>query len=279
MSRSLTDSLRRSRLLTECGVPHGFSTRLGGASVGVFASLNFGNPGELPEGIARDPKANIELNFARVALEVGCPARHVVQVHQVHGAEVFDKVKDPLADARGSLDGGITWGDVKADAIVTDDAACLLAVRVADCCPVLLATADGRAVAAVHAGWRGVVLGVAVRAVESLRAKSGAEIISAIGPCISCERFEVGGEVVSAFRDAFGTEADTLIRSRGAAHPGKSLVDLKGALALQLRSAGVREVDIDPGCTVSEPDLFFSHRRDAGVTGRMIGIIGPRGGP
>jgi YfiH family protein len=270
MSRVLTESTRRSRLLTECGVPHGFSTRLGGTSADAFTSLNFGNPGELPVGVARDPKGNIEENFRRTLVAAGCPRRRVIQVHQVHGSDVHVHPADTIGPA-------VVWGDVKADGIVTEDPRVVLAVRVADCCPVLLATADGRVVAAVHAGWRGVVSGVTVRAVKAIRERSGAEIVAAIGPCISFEQFEVGDEVAAEFRAAFGHAADVLVRPRGAQHPGKSLVDLKGALAVQLRAAGVHQIDIDPGCTVSEPELFFSHRRDAGVTGRMIGMIGPRG--
>jgi YfiH family protein len=150
-------------------------------------------------------------------------------------------------------------------------------VRVADCCPVLLASADGRVVAAVHAGWRGVVSGVLPAAIASMRTLTREPVVAAIGPCISFEQFEVGDEVAAEFRGAFGPAADALIRSRGPEHPGKSLVDLKGALAEQLKLAGILEFDTDPGCTVSQPGLFYSHRRDQGVTGRMIGIIGPKG--
>lgn len=237
--------------------------------------MNFGNPGELPPGVARDPKANIEANFTSVAEALGCAGRRIIQVHQVHGAAVHFVRRDPLADALGS--GEIVWGDVKADAIVTDDPSCVVAVRVADCCPVLLASTDGRVVGAVHAGWRGVVAGVLPEAVRAMRTLSNVGIAAAIGPCISFDQFEVGGEVAAEFRAAFGPAAEQLIRPRGPEHPGKALVDLKGALAVQLQEAGVGEVDIDPGCTVSQPNLFFSHRREAGVTGRMIGIIGPKG--
>lgn len=275
MNRLVTDSLRHAPLLSRCGVPHGFSTRLGGVSAGPFASLNFGNPGTLPPGVERDPKATIEANFARVASDLGCSSRHIVQVHQVHGPAVLLHARSTLAAARGSTP-GVTWGDVKADAIVTDDPACLIAVRIADCCPVLLSSADGRVVGAVHAGWRGVVSGVLPAAVASMRSLTREPLVAAIGPCISFDQFEVGDEVAAEFRDAFGPSADALIRPRGPQHPGKSLVDLKGALAEQLRLVGVGEVDVDLGCTVSQPDLFFSHRRDQGVTGRMIGIIGPR---
>lgn len=250
--------------------PHAFTSRLGGVSGPPFDSLNYGNPSELPPGVARDPKSNIEANFARVLDAIGCPGRRIVQVHQVHGAGVHVVRR---ADAAANSP-PIVWGDVKADAIVTDDPACVVAVRVADCCPVLLSTADGDAVGAVHAGWRGVVAGVLPEAIGALRNLAGprSEIRAAIGPCIGPERFEVGPEVADEFRRVFGSDAEPLLRP---GVPGKFFVDLKASLALQLRRAGVERFSVDPACTASDPTRFFSHRRDAGVTGRMIGIIGP----
>lgn len=267
-----TALFQSARTLTDLRVPHAFSTRVGGVSHAPFDSLNFGNPGELPLGVARDPKANIEANLARVAEALGCSGRRIIQVHQVHGAAVHVHASGSGADASES--GRIVWGDVKADAIVTDDPTALIAVRVADCCPVLLSTVDGRVVGAVHAGWRGVVAGVLPAAVRAMRSLSGVEIAAAIGPCISFDAFEVGAEVAEEFRGTFGPAASSLIKA-GAA-PEKWHVDIKAALAEQLRQGGISRFDIDPCCTVGQKDLFFSHRRDAGVTGRMIGIIGPR---
>ena len=168
----------------------------------------------------------------------------------------------------------MVWGDVRADALATDDPAVVLAVRIADCCPVLLASADGRAVAAVHAGWRGVIAGVLPRAVGALRGLSGASLVAAIGPCISAEHFEVGAEVAAEFHAAFPGRSNRIVLPHPA--PGKARIDLKLALALQLEDAGVSAFDVRPECTVARPDLFFSHRRDRGVSGRMIGLIGPR---
>jgi polyphenol oxidase len=253
--------------------PHAFTTRVGGVSGPPFESLNFGNPSELPSGVGRDPKANIEANFARVLDAIGCAGRRIVQVHQVHGSWVH-------IVRRGDAGVGtppIVWGDVKADAIVTDDPGCVVAVRVADCCPVLLASADGRVVGAVHAGWRGVVAGVLPAAISALRTLAGVdtEIFATIGPCIGSERFEVGPEVAAEFWRVFGDGAESLLRP---GVPGKYFADLKGALAQQLRAAGAERFSVDPGCTFSDAGRFFSHRRDAGVTGRMIGIIGPIAG-
>jgi YfiH family protein len=265
--------LLRPSNLARLGVPAGFSTRQGGVSAPPFDALNFGNPGELPPGVSRDPAANIAENFRRVAQELGCPGRAIIQVHQIHGSAVH--VHEPAASDGTSTSTAwertITGADPKADAIVTRDAGALIAIRVADCTPILLASADGTIVAAVHAGWRGVIAGVVVEAVRSMRAHGARQIHAAIGPCIGPDQFEVGPEVVAEFRRVFGAAAP--VRER----PGnKGDVDLQAALALQLHAEGIDDVETLRHCTASDATRFFSHRRDRGVTGRMIGIIGPR---
>lgn len=266
-----------SPLLCECRVPHAFTTRAGGVSRGVFDSLNFGNPMDLAAD-ARDPVGNIDENFRRVLAGIRAEAREVVQVYQVHGgvAKVF-RAGEPSRDA-GAGPGGETI-DFKADALVTDDASRVVAVRVADCAPVLLASTDGGIVAAVHAGWRGVAAGVAVAAVREMRGLGAAEIVAAIGPCISAEVFEVGPEVVAIMRETLADAA--VIHAHPDAAPraaGKAIVDLKESLRRQLARAGVARVEVMPHCTVAEPARFFSHRRDGGATGRMVGVIGPARG-
>jgi YfiH family protein len=234
----------------------------------MFHSLNFGNPGELAEG-ERDPRRHIQANWERVLRAIGCDGRCVVEVHQVHGAEVDIVARMPRDRDRAPTP--------KADAIVTADPAVAIAVRVADCAPVLLSTRDGRIVGAVHAGWRGVVGGVlpaAVSAIMGLGARAS-DLLAAVGPCIGRESFEVGPEVAAEFERVFGP-ASPHVRAH-AGSPGKHLVDLKSALAEQLRQAGLAEgsIEVLPHCTVAEPELFFSHRRDRGLTGRMAAVIGP----
>lgn len=253
-------------------VPHAFSTRVGGVSPQPFDSLNFGNPGDLPPSVARDPVARIAENFRLVLGASGVPNRRIVQVHQVHGLAV--EVARLTAD-RWPAPG---HNDPKADAIVTDDPDCMIAVRVADCCPVLLSSGDGRVVSAVHAGWRGTVAGVLSRAVETMRAIGATELRAAIGPCISARNFEVGPEVEADFASTFGKGRyiqPSTDPARAAA--GKFHADIPGALHHQLLEAGVSKIDVIGLCTYERADLFFSHRRDRGVTGRMIGLIGPRG--
>ncbi|GJQ28930.1 MAG: laccase domain protein [Phycisphaerae bacterium] len=257
-----------SPVLARVGVPHAFTTRVGGVSRGVFASLNFGNPMDLV-GDRRDPPEHIAENFRRVLAAIGASGREVVQVYQVHGlaARVFRR-GDPSRDA--GPDGPI---DFKADALITDDPARVVAVRVADCAPVLLASADGRVVAAVHAGWRGVVAGVLPAAVLAMRHLGAGNLVAAVGPCIGPEAFEVGPEVLAEFRRVFGPEAPVRERADGKGH-----VDLKAALASQAREAGVDLIDVLPHCTARDAMRFFSHRRERGVTGRMVGLIGPAPG-
>lgn len=269
--------LLHSDALTAIGVPHAFSTRSGGYSVGPFSSLNFGNPGDL-ERDRRDPPSNIAANIRLVLDTLGTPYREVVQVHQVHGPDVR------IVRAGGPTHGPEWNGnDTKADAIVTNDPGRMLAIRIADCAPILLSTRDARVVAAVHAGWRGVIANVSARTVEAMRSltnDSNIEIIAAIGPCIGFDSFEVGPEVAAEFTRSFGN-GTSCVRPRES-HPGKFLVDLKGALCDQLTHAGVAIVDLLSHCTVTSTDpatgspLFFSHRRDKGLTGRMVAMIGCR---
>lgn len=251
-------------------VPHAFSTRRGGVSKGPFESLNFGNPGETPPE-ARDPIANIRENWRRSMELIGASGRQLVEVHQVHGAVVHEV--RPGEPAHPQVN------DTRADAIVTDDPTRLVAVRIADCAPVLISSIDGRVVAAVHAGWRGVISGIVNAALAAMRRiapeSCAAGLVAAIGPCIGPGAFEVGPEVASEFARVFGVGTPHLRAGQG----DRSLVDIPGALGDQLRSAGVGDVAALNRCTFSEPEWFFSHRlatHQRRLTGRMAAMIGPR---
>jgi len=250
-----------SPLLREIGVPHAFSTRLGGVSAKPFDSLNLGNP----NGCAiQDPREHIRENYRRLKRAAGCDGRDLLWLHQVHGGVVVRVAR-----------GGGHDNDAKADALVSDDAERVLSVRVADCVPVLLSGDDGRVVAAVHAGWRGVVAGVVSEAMKELVQTSGVEpgrVAAAIGPSIGFDAFEVGPEVLEEFERVFGAAAPIRLRDDGKGH-----IDLHEAIRIQLRAAGVRESRIDTTnrCTYRHVDEFYSHRRDNGVSGRMAAIISP----
>jgi YfiH family protein len=251
-----------SPLLARAGVPHAFSTRIGGVSSGPFASLNLGNPSDSE---IKDTADNIATNYRRLHEAIGCADRARCFVHQVHGCAI--------ANASNRAD---FTNNRPADALVSNAPAQLLAIRTADCIPILLATDDGRFVAAVHAGWRGIVANIIQHAGDELRRIAGstcAKLLAAIGPCISKPHFEVGPEVLSHFEQAFGSTAP-IDRSPD----GKGHVDLPRAAYLQLLACGLSpdHIDITDRCTFRDADEFFSHRRDRGVTGRMAALVGVR---
>ena len=249
-----------SPLLEAIGVRHAFSTRLGGESPPPFDSLNLGNP----MGCAiQDDDARIQSNYQRLQRAIDCGSFPRRWVHQVHGGVCLDADLTAFQNSQ------------KADAIVTRNPSQVIAVRIADCVPILLSDATGRTVAAVHAGWRGVIAGVLASSTLMLCERSSGEtesLLAAIGPCISQAQFEVGPEVVAAFDDAFGDESPVIRHDTGKGH-----VDLRAACRLQLLKLGVRDSNIDmtDRCTVGHADEFFSHRRDHGVTGRMAALIAP----
>jgi YfiH family protein len=240
------------------GVPHAFSTRIGGTSPPPFDSLNLGNP----IGCERqDDYPRILSHYPLLQAAAGCPVGEFCRMHQVHGVAV-QRV------GRGKPFDKTTQGD----AMVSDDPSRAIAVRVADCAPVLLATTDGKTVAAVHAGWRGTVGGVLPAALREMGAAS-TDVVAAIGPCISFDAFEVGPEVLDEFVKVFGPEAPIRRRS-----DGKGYADVRECLRRQLDTAGVPadKIDTTDRCTYRDRAEFFSHRRDNGVTGRMAAIISPR---
>lgn len=264
--------LHVSPVLQRLGVPHCFTTRVGGSvgvSRGVFTSLNFGNPGDLPKE-QRDPPSNIHANLVAVANALGVPSRPVVQVHQVHGGDVHFLDRSAMSNPE------LIRHDPKADAIVTT-APVLAGIRTADCAPILLASDDGAVVGAVHAGWRGVVAGVLLRAIEVMRQHGAKHIVASIGPCIGAKAFEVDADVATQFQACFAGDSQVVIEH--ARKPGSTVqkygVELQRALRLQLEQSGVHEFDVVDHCTYERSDLYFSHRRDKGMTGRMIALIGP----
>lgn len=221
------------------GLRHGFFTREGGVSAGLYASLNTGL------GSDDDPAAVAE-NRRRIAACVGVAADRLVTVYQVHGTDVV-AVEGPLPDRP------------KADALVTRMPGLAIAVSSADCGPILLADPGSGVIGAAHAGWRGALSGVAERtvdAMERLGAKRGA-IVAAIGPMISARAFEVGDEVRAAFDQRHGSAHRFFLP---AVMPDKWLLDLPGFLVWRLREAGVSAESLDL-CTYSQPERFFSYRR------------------
>lgn len=235
------------------GVVHGFTTRLGGVSVGALESLNLAHRArEMPEAL--------EENWRRVLgdLDPRFALADLALVDQIHGATVLE-----VTAGAGPHD---TLG--AADGLVTTTPGVVLAVRTADCVPVLFATEGG--IAAAHAGWRGIAAGVVPATLAKLLARTGArarEVRVAVGPHIGPDAYEVGAEVVEGIADA-GVPRAVFLRPAERPH-----VDLRAAVVHQLADAGVQIVGHVHRCTASDPDLF-SHRGEGPGTGRLAGVIG-----
>jgi YfiH family protein len=241
--------LLKSALLAKHGFVHGFATRIGGVSAAPFDALNLGR------SVGDDPDAVAE-NSRRFLATLGSP--ELFEASQVHGSRVLAiGPNDRVAAVRAE----------EADALITTRGA--VGVRTADCIPILFGDRETGAVAAVHAGWRGVASAIAIAAVEHLRAGGidPKRLVAAIGPHIRGDAFEVGPEVVTALAPvAFG--ADYVVHN-----DPKPYVDLARVVRAQLAHAGVADVDDVGGCTLTEPARFYSHRRDRGRTGRHLSAI------
>jgi purine-nucleoside/S-methyl-5'-thioadenosine phosphorylase / adenosine deaminase len=219
-----------------------FTTRRGGVSTGAFASLNLGR-------LTADPGANVDENRARLAAATGCPRERFLYGRQVHGATVRRATEPPGPERPPAEEDG------QATALTGHPA---LAFG-ADCQPLLLA-AEG-AVAALHAGWRTMAAGVIAEGVAALRDCGGSGPVTAlIGPGARGCCYEVGEEVHEVFA---GYDA-----RRGERH-----LDLPAIARAKLAEAGVADVDDVGLCTMCWFGLFFSHRRDGGVTGRQAGVV------
>ena len=215
-----------------------FSTRTGGVSEGPFASLNLGR-------MTADESERVEENRRRLCAEVGAEVERLTLNRQQHSAAVHRA----HAGRRGEPGDGL-W---------TDEPGVPMLKLTADCVPIAVARANGKpALALLHAGWRGLLEGVVAAGVGALGGRTVAAIGPAIGPCC----YDVGSDVAEPFAATYG---------RDVVKDGK--LDLWATAELALRAAGCTSVERVDLCTSCNPELFFSHRRDAGVTGRQ-GVIG-----
>jgi YfiH family protein len=218
---------------------HGFFTRKGGASSGVFEGLNCGTG-------SSDQAQAVQMNRARVAAAMDLGPDHLVSVHQVHSADVIT-VSAPLAERP------------RADAMVTDRPGIALAVLTADCQPVLFADAEAGVIGAAHAGWRGArdgVLGATVDAMEAIGARRD-RIAAVIGPTISQAAYEVGPEFLETFLDEDPQNARFFAGGQG----DRVQFDLPAYGLHRLRAAGVGHAEWTRHCTYSDPSRFYSYRR------------------
>ena len=252
--------------LEEDGFVNGFSTRLGGVSEMPGAALSLAGFNEdAAENILENRRRFLKLFPGHWAL-AGC--------WQVHGADVrlIKNASDakPAEDARGET--------VYCDAIVSDARGVLAGVKTADCVPILLADPVTGAYAAIHAGWRGTLARVALKGLEQMRRQYGAEaenVMVAIGPAAGACCYEVGLEVIDAFKTEFPHELDIFTPTRD----NHACIDLLCVNRNQLSVGGVRPANIftAPLCTMCRTDLFFSYRREKNVygkVGRLMSVIG-----
>lgn len=248
-------------------------TRQGGVSQAPFDSLNL-HPAALndPGAPADDPRAVSE-NIRRYGTALGAQP---VFLQQVHGVAVLDL--DDLTN--------LTEPAGLADAAVTTRLGLACTVLVADCLPVLFTDQAGRAVAAAHAGWRGLAAGVLENTVEALcrsAACHSAQVLAWLGPCIGPQAFEVGPDVLQAFGvkpEPAQVSSPQAGQFRYAPRPDGTprwKADLAGLARQRLRAAGVRHICASSLCTVADASRFFSFRRD-GLTGRMAASVWRRAG-
>jgi YfiH family protein len=232
----------------------GFTTRDGGLSRAPYDSFNLAaHVGDAAEAVDANRRQ------LAAALPAALPVQWLQQVHGTDVVRAADPLQVPEADAAWTTAPGI---------------AC--AVLVADCLPVLLCRRDGSAVAAVHAGWRGLAAGVLEKTATAMGNDSG-ELLAWLGPCIGRCHFRVGREVADALAAGLSDLPDSSVADCFAAadEPGFCRADLQALATLRLRRLGITRVSAETACTYCDEARFFSYRRD-GDTGRMAALIALR---
>lgn len=237
-------------------IRHGFFTRKGGASSGVYEGLNCGYG-------STDQSDMVAINRSRVAEAMGVPVSHLATVNQTHSSTVLKvtaPVTRPLPDA---------------DAMVTATPGIALGILTADCQPVLFADARAGVIGAAHAGWRGAMDGILEATIDAMVALGAArtEIVAVIGPTISQRAYEVGPEYLDAFLDEDRENARFFAGGNG----DRMHFDLPGYGLSRLRPAGVKLAEWTRHCTYGDAERFFSYRRSVhnkeADYGRLISAI------
>ena len=230
-------------------------TRHGGVSLAPWHSLNLG-------GSVGDDPAHVAENRVRVFQSMGCEPASIHDVWLVHGTSIV------YADAPRPLD----QPSAKADIIFTDNPNVSLFMRFGDCVPILFHDPKKHVIGIAHAGWMGTVREVVQAAVEGMQSHYGCkpeDIVAGIGPSIGVDHYEVGADVISQFHEKYNKDADQILQTRN----GSTYLDLWTANAIQLRNAGVEQIQISGLCTACHLDDWFSHRAEKGKTGRFGAIM------
>ncbi len=266
----MTERAVQSPLLSPDFVAHAFSTRRGGLSSVPFETLNLGQS-------VGDDRAKVDENRRRFFGEFGIQPHQVVRVYQGHDNGVL-QIESKVLHHPGFPESVLDRAN-KFDALVTARPGLALTVSTADCVPILIHDPVRRAIASVHAGWRGTARKIVVSALDAMRTAYGtspADCRAVIGPCIRRCCFEVDAPVAEAMASALADWNAYATTTR----PGHWQMDLPAINRTLLIRSGVAGENIeDLGlCSSCRSDLFFSHRRDKGRTGRMMNFIMLRGG-
>ncbi|MFV0292569.1 MAG: peptidoglycan editing factor PgeF [Paracoccus sp. (in: a-proteobacteria)] len=238
------------------GTRHGFFTRKGGASSGIYSGLNCGRG-------SNDQQDIVATNRARVAEAMGVPPDRLSGVHQVHSADIVTLTGHEQAD---------TICNIPADGLVTATPGLALSVLTADCQPVLFSDPENGVIGVAHAGWKGTLSGVLEATTDAMHALGARNIRAVIGPCISQRAYEVGWD----FMDYFTGEDTEYERFFAEGPNGQPMFNLPGFGLFRLREAGIEAAWIGH-CTYSDPERFFSYRRTThqgeADYGRLISAI------
>lgn len=237
---------------------HGFSTRIGGVSEGIFESLNLGVR-------LGDDESAVRENYRLLGESMEMPFDRLVRSRQVHRDDILIATENDVYDLYAEL-------PYEADGLVTNVKNLPLMVYTADCIPVIMHDTEG-AVAAVHCGWRSTVMNIAGKAIRVMGEQYGTKaenIHAAIGAGISLCCFETGDDVPEGVRRVLGEEKYIYPKDNG-----KYMVDLKGVVRELLIRSGVRpeNIDVNPECTVCSHDKYWSHRFTKGKRGIQSAVI------
>lgn len=244
---------------------HACSTRLGGVSTGIHASMNLGfQNGDLPE--------NVYENYNRICAAIGVSPDSVVHAKQTHK----DRVRVVTAEDKGKgYKRDRDYDDI--DALITNEPEITLTILTADCVPVFLVDPVKHSIGLAHSGWRGTVARIAAKTVQCMQDSFGcnpSDIVAVTGPCICCDCYEVGDEVADEFYKEFGSDVFERISLR---RNGKAYINLSEAIAYSLFETGVKKVAQSGLCTACNSDLLFSHRVTQGKRGTLASFLTIKG--
>ncbi len=248
-------------------IKHGFSTRLGGVSEGMFSTMNFGSE----TSSFADSPANIEENYRRMAASIGFDVTKLVVSLQVHKTNI--RVVDEKDYGKGLF---VQRDYDEIDGLITNKPGITLVTKYADCVPLYLVDPVKKAIGLSHSGWRGTVLKIGKVTVQEMIKNFGSDpmdLIAVIGPSICCDCYEISEEVADEFRKAFfDCERKGILSSRG---NGKYLCDLWSANREVFLEAGLlrNNIHVSEVCTSCNSDLLFSHRKTQGRRGNLAAFL------